>query len=169
MFKFVPDTGVPGFRVGLPEGLDQRTPASATDAGIYDYYPYGDATLASGDPSGVGTNPPNIFISPWSRPARPKPLETIPGPDPGPGVAPPPPPRLRLWPWPPIWPDDYDSDPMRKLPPAPSRFPPPMFPPPSGRHPGLTTPAQCLHVRRSRGRSRHRSDTILDCKYFIDE
>lgn len=54
MFKFVPDTGVPGFRVGLPEGLDQRTPASATDARIYDYCPYGDATLASGDPSGVG-------------------------------------------------------------------------------------------------------------------
>lgn len=67
MFKFVPNTGVPGFRVGLPEGSDQRTPAAATDARTYDYYPYGDATLASGDPSGVGTNPPNIFISPWSR------------------------------------------------------------------------------------------------------
>ena len=69
MFKFVPNTGVPGFRVGLPEGSDQRTPAGATDARTYDYYPYGDATLASGDPSGVGTNPPNIF-SPWAWPAR---------------------------------------------------------------------------------------------------
>ena len=72
MFKFVPNTGVPGFRVGLPEGLDQRTPAAATDARTYDYYPYGDATLASGDPSGVSTNPPNIF-SPWAYPARPNP------------------------------------------------------------------------------------------------
>ena len=72
MFKFVPNTGVPGFRVGLPEGSDQRTPAGATDARTYDYYPYGDATLASGDPSGVSTNPPDIF-SPWAYPARPNP------------------------------------------------------------------------------------------------
>jgi hypothetical protein len=82
MFKFVPNTGVPGLRVGLPEGLDQRTPAGAADPRAYDYYPYGDATLASGDPSGVGTNPPTIF-SPWAWPARPRPLETIPMPDPG--------------------------------------------------------------------------------------
>jgi hypothetical protein len=39
MFKFVPNTGVPGFRVGLPEGSDQRTSAGATDARTYDYYP----------------------------------------------------------------------------------------------------------------------------------
>src|SRR5258707_14357781 len=74
MFKFVPNTGVPGFRVGLPEGSDQRTPAGATDARTYDYYPYGDATLASGDPSGVSTNPPDSF-SPWAYPARPNPWE----------------------------------------------------------------------------------------------
>jgi hypothetical protein len=125
MFKFVPNTGVPGFRVGLPEGLDQRTPAGAADPRAYDYYPYGDATLASGDPSGVGTNPPTIF-SPWAWPARPRPLETIPMPDPGPGVAPP---WYELWRSFP-WTDPVGPDPIRKLPPAPSPFPPPMFPPP---------------------------------------
>ena len=112
MFRLPRNTGVPGFRVGLPED----PPGFAVDD-----YPYGDATLASGDPRGVGTERPDFLGSrPW--PARPQPLETVPRPDLGPYLAPPPPPPP---PWPPFpslppWPDD--KDPMRKLPPPPPHF-----------------------------------------------
>ncbi len=109
MFRVVPrNSFVPGFRVGLTED----PPGFAVDE-----YPYGDATPASGDPRGVGTEPPDFLGGrPW--PARPKPPDAVPRPDPGPYLVPPtpPPPLWRPFPW--LHPQP-DEDPMHELPPPP--------------------------------------------------
>ena len=136
MFNFRPPTRVPGFRVGVeeedpgfsvdPDGSVRPALPGVSDAPADNYFPYGDATLASVDPRGMGTSPPDFLQSrPW--PARPR-LETVPRPDPGSGVAPSPLP-LPTWPlfrWPPAWPDD--DNPMRRLPPAPPPFRWPTWP-----------------------------------------
>jgi hypothetical protein len=136
MFKFVPDTGVPGFRVGLAQGGARRAPAGYDNTPTVDDYPYSDAMLAFGDPRGVGIQPPSFSVL-GGLPARPAPLETLPRIEPGPGPYIPPlpvPPWRRgfSFPWPSGEPDpgelhfDFDRKPL--FPPRqPEPEQPPMF------------------------------------------
>ena len=64
MFNFVPQTDLPGFRVGLPEDLpgfriDQdgsvrRRPGSSFNVPAFGYDPYGNARLTTSLPSDFG-------------------------------------------------------------------------------------------------------------------
>lgn len=103
MLKFVPDTGVPGFRVGLSQG---GAPAGNAGTPNVDAYFFG-------DPRDVGTIPESLFqLS--SLPARPTSLESMPRPDPGPDVAPSWLKRSRPFPW--LYPLE-DPEPIRQVPP----------------------------------------------------